>query len=108
MEAAMTTMVERMARAIAKEIAQQHTDCEAGDDGISVFDGNCNEAIECVPLVIAALRELRSSIEIGALEAMHAAMFVDAFTSQDAPMLGTGFEAAIDAIIAEHEATPEQ
>lgn len=61
------------------------------------------------------LREARAAIEAmrpapnDMLEAMHTAMFADPFDGTNLPMLGAGFDAAIDAALTEPvPATPPQ
>lgn len=77
------TMVERVKAALAR------TDVDYDPDW------------DYTPMALAAIEAMKSpGNEI--LEAMWTAMFVGRFTGSELPMLGAGFEAAIDAALQEN------
>jgi hypothetical protein len=87
----MTDIVERVARAIAKAIELRDRLCHYE------YEATKDEMDEVARAAIAAMREPSNDM----LQAMHEAMFEDKFDGTNLPMLGAGFEAAIDAAISE-------
>lgn len=85
-------MVERVAHALAK------ADLDEGDgtlDAYALTEEVYDRYLALARVAIAAIREADNDM----LEAMHNAMFTNKFTGRELPMLGAGFEAAIDAAL---------
>lgn len=75
----MSEMVERVSKALEKKMTKE---------GFLSYEDAAHAAIE-------AMRD----IDNDCLEAMHVAMFTDKFNGHSLPMLGAGWEAAIDAAL---------
>lgn len=97
-------MVERVARALARCDGGKSTGPsrhKAGDEFgwepgwghlEKYADAHWREHINAASFAIAAMRAPSNDM----LQAMHEAMFADAVTGSELPMLGAGFEAAIE------------
>lgn len=89
----MTRKVEEVARAI------RAASSAAGRGDSHLRSQPLTEDV-CIDLARAAIKAMRE-VDNEALEAMWHAMFVGEFTAHELPMLGAGWEAAIDAALSE-------
>lgn len=86
-------MIERVARAIAQ--SDEQNGGPPYDWRIAQGKHAKEQLFDEARAAIEAMRQPSNEM----LEAMHGAMFADKFTGTELPMLGAGFEAAIDAAL---------